>query len=33
MIATPLDIADVVLAHLGFVLFRVAHGLRGLHRW
>ncbi len=23
MIASPLDIADVVLAHLGFVLFRV----------
>ena len=33
MIATPLSVADIVLAHLGFVLFRVGDRLRGLHRW
>ena len=33
MIATPLRSRDVVLAHLGFVLFRVGTDLRGLPRW
>ena len=33
MLATPLAVRDVVLAHLGFVLFRVGHDLRGVHRW
>ena len=33
MIASPLSIADVVLAHLGFVLFRVGTVCARLHRW
>ena len=32
MTATPLGVRDVILAHLGFVLFRVAHHVCGVHR-
>ena len=32
MIATPLSIPEVILAHLGFVLFRVATTCARVHR-